>query len=440
MSAAAMSGDRVFLALGANLGQPRSSFECALERLAAVPGVDVVTTSEWIETEPVDAPPDSPKFLNGVAELRVTLTPSALLSICRQLEIEAGRDHDAPRNGPRPLDLDILLFGDRVVDTRDLVIPHPRMFDREFVMQPLAELTDVDLLKRPERPAVIRDEDAFAACTAGWTRGGCTIGLVPTMGALHEGHVSLMRLARAECDRVAATIFVNPLQFAPNEDLGAYPRTFDTDVEILREIGVDAVFAPDPASMYGEGFCSRVAVGAEAQTMEGTTRLTHFEGVTTVVAKLFSVARPSHAYFGQKDAQQVAVIRRMTVDLSFPLELRIGPIVREPDGLAMSSRNVYLSADDRQAATVLIRGLRAARDAHRSGVRDADALLAAARGVIDAESAVRLDYLELRADGDLLPLPPGPVADARLLVAGFLGENGARAVRLLDNLSLIGDE
>jgi pantoate--beta-alanine ligase len=441
MPAARKPGERVFLALGANLGDRRANFDQALQRLAAVPGVEVMRTSDWIDTDAVGAPAGSPTFLNGVAELRVEIAPAALLALCRQLELEAGRDHAAPANAPRPLDLDVILFGARVVDTRDLTIPHPRMFEREFVMGPLAQLTDVAGLVVSPRPSVLRDEAAFAACTAGWARGDCTVGLVPTMGALHEGHLSLMRLARDECDRVAVSVFVNPMQFSPGEDLEAYPRTFDADLQRMREVGVDAVFAPECESMYGDGFCSRVGVGVEAQTMEGATRPTHFEGVTTVVAKLFNLARPTHAYFGQKDAQQCAVIRRMARDLSYPLSIRIGPIVREPDGLAMSSRNVYLAPPDRAAATVLIRGLRAARAAHRDGVRDAADLLAAARDVFAAEPAMRLDYLELRADDDLTPGQEGqPVAQGRLVVAAFFGENGDRPVRLLDNIALAGDE
>jgi pantoate--beta-alanine ligase len=174
-------------------------------------------------------------------------------------------------------------------------------------------------------------------------------------------------------------------------------------------------------------------------TMEGATRPTHFRGVTTVVAKLFNLARPSRAYFGQKDAQQVAVLRRMVLDLDYPLELCICPIVREPDGLAMSSRNAFLGAEDRRAAPALQRGLRAASALHAAGERDAARLLDAVRAVVAREPRIRLDYLELRRDGDLQPLPPGPVESGRLLIAGFLGPP-ERPVRLLDNLALTGDE
>lgn len=435
----------VFLGLGSNVGDRRGHIETALAGLAAVPGIDVVSVSQLIETEPVSGPPQG-RFLNGAARLEVGLEAVALLAVCKQLERQAGRDLLAAPNTERPLDLDLLVFGDERIDTRTLVVPHPRMFERDFVLTPLAQLTDVDALRLRLRQCasaregtVIREPEAFAARNTAWLRGDCTVGLVPTMGALHAGHASLVRTARAECDRVAATIFVNPLQFAPHEDLDAYPRSLDHDLDLLAEIGVDAVFVPDPKGFYPEGFASRIAVGEAAQTMEGASRLTHFVGVTTVVAKLFNLARPSRAYFGQKDAQQLAVLRRMVRDLDYPLELRVCPIVREPDGLAMSSRNAYLTPEDRVAATALSRALTAARDAHRDGERDADRLLAAARAVLDSEPRVRVDYLELRTEGSLAPLPPGPVGTGRMLVAGSLGSADTKVTRLIDNMSVTDD-
>lgn len=428
----------VYLALGANLGDRAATLDNALARLDAIPGIAVGRVTQWRETEPVDAP-DTPMFLNGVAMLQVTLPAHALLAVCKQLERDAGRDCDAPRNAPRTLDLDILLFGDEYIDTRELRVPHPRMWEREFVMQPLGELVDVSTLLPMQRPRVIHESAEFSTCCTDWLQGGCSTGLVPTMGALHGGHLGLVRTARVECDRVVVTIFVNPLQFGPGEDLDAYPRTLDSDLAWLRELDVDAVFVPRRGTMYPDGFCTTVTTGVEAKTMEGATRPTHFEGVTTVVAKLFGLARPTRAYFGQKDAQQVAVLRRMVRDLDYGLEMRICPIVREPDGLAMSSRNAYLDADDRQAATVLHRALCAARDRHVAGDRDADSILAAARAALESESRVRTDYLVLRTEDDLAPLPAGPVERGRVLVAAYLGAPEKKVTRLIDNMSLTED-
>ncbi len=428
---------KVLLALGSNVGDRAAHLDRALARLAAVPGVAVLRRSAWHETAPVgDGPPQGP-FLNGVAELAVTLPASALLAICQQLESDAGRRLPAPRNAPRPLDLDLLVFGDERHDTRDLMVPHPRWPEREFVRAPLREL-GLDLANLPmpaERPELVTERgDLIARCSA-WLAGGCTIGLVPTMGALHDGHASLLRRARGECDRVVATIFVNPLQFGPGEDFTAYPRDLAGDRALCGAAGTDVVFAPPVAQMYDPEFCSEVAVGVAAEGMEGALRPGHFRGVATVVARLFALVRPHRAYFGEKDAQQLAVIRRMTQDLGFPLQIVPCPIIREPDGLARSSRNVYLGAADRRAATVLYRALTSARTAFGRGETDRDALLGRARAVLATEPRATVDYVELRREGDLAALPPGPVTGGRLLVAARF-QDGLRPVRLLDNLAL----
>ena len=420
-----------YLGLGSNLGDRAGSIKAALEQLDLVPGIEVVRSSQLIETDPVGGPPQD-RFLNGVAELATTLSPQALLSICRELERRAGRELDGPRNHPRPLDLDLLFFGDQQVDTRELVVPHPRWRDREFVTRPLKELgVDLGRFPEPESPRVITGAAEFSAQQLAWLRGDCVIGLVPTMGALHEGHASLFRRARRECDRVAATIFVNPKQFGEGEDLDKYPRDLERDLAVLRSEGVDAVFAPLPAEMYSEGFCSDVAVGEEARELEGAVRPGHFSGVATVVAKLFALSQPTRAYFGRKDAQQVAVLRRLVQDLAFPIDIRECDIVREPDGLAMSSRNAYLSTAERAVAPVLFRALSASVQAFGNGERDADALVAIATEMIEAQDGVDLEYLELRREGDLARLPAGPVTSGRLLVAARVGPT-----RLIDNMSL----
>ncbi|MCK5943104.1 MAG: pantoate--beta-alanine ligase [Planctomycetes bacterium] len=432
--------ETVYVAVGSNVGDREAHLARAIDALRATPGVEVARVSSWRETEFVGEGPEQAAFLNGAVELRTALPPHALLAVLRALEQAAGRAFPHPQNHPRELDLDVIFFGERRIDTRELVVPHPRWHERSFVTEPLAEL-GVDLASRPraQGTALLETVPALTERTAEWLQGGCVIGLVPTMGSLHEGHQSLMRAARRECDRVLATVFVNPLQFGPGEDLDAYPRDLTRDLELCREAGVDALFAPPVAQMYDEHFCSHVAVGREAEGMEGDVRAGHFVGVATVVARLFALSRPHRAYFGEKDAQQVAVVRRMCRDLGFPLQVVACPIVREPDGLARSSRNVYLGAADRKAAAVLHRALRSAREQFRRGLRDRDALLERTRAVLATEPRCHVDYVELRREGDLVELPAGPVDGGRLLVAARFVD-GARPVRLLDNLSLDGED
>jgi len=266
--------------------------------------------------------------------------------------------------------------------------------------------------------------------------GGKRLGLVPTMGALHEGHMSLVRSARTQCDLVAASIFVNPLQFGPGEDFTRYPRTFDQDCGQLQAAGVDLVFAPSAEEMYGppeqRGATTYVEVPGVSDKLEGRTRPGHFRGVATVVSKLFHVIAPDFAYFGQKDAQQVVVIQRMVRELNLGVEVVVCPIVREADGLAMSSRNVYLEPAQRRAATVLHRALMRVQTLADTGERDATRLAETGRQIIGEEPLARLDYFEV-----VDPMTLDAVADigrgALVLVAAYLGPT-----RLIDNLLLHG--
>lgn len=256
------------------------------------------------------------------------------------------------------------------------------------------------------------------------------VGLVPTMGFLHEGHLSLVRRAREECASVVVSIFVNPTQFGPEEDLESYPRDLERDLGLLESLGVNLVWTPTPGIMYPNGYQTWVQVDALAEPLEGAQRPGHFRGVTTVVAKLFNGVQPARAYFGQKDAQQVAVIGRMTLDLDFPLEVVVCPTVREKDGLAMSSRNKYLDSEERQAATVLFRALSAARDAHAAGERDAEKLRALMREVVAAEPLVREQYVSC-ADYDTLQELEIITGKTLLSMAVFVG-----GTRLIDNFVL----
>ena len=256
------------------------------------------------------------------------------------------------------------------------------------------------------------------------------VGLVPTMGYLHEGHLSLVRRARQDCDHVAVSIFVNPTQFGPKEDLSKYPRDLDRDLSLLEPIGVELVWIPTPEVMYPPGYQTWVEVEAITKPLEGAMRPGHFRGVTTVVAKLFNAVQPDKAYFGQKDAQQAAVIRQMTRDLSYPIEIVVCPIVREPDGLAMSSRNVYLDPEQRKAATVLSRSLGAAKEAYENGERDAEKIRSRMKEVLAEEPLANVQYVSC-ADYDTLEELESVTGKTLLSMAVLIGKT-----RLIDNVVL----
>ena len=256
------------------------------------------------------------------------------------------------------------------------------------------------------------------------------VGLVPTMGFLHEGHLSLIRRAKEECDHVVVSIFVNPTQFGPREDLSNYPRDPDRDLNLIEPLGADLVWMPTAEMMYPDGYQTWVEVEAMTRPLEGAMRPGHFRGVTTVVAKLFNGVQPHKAYFGQKDAQQAAVIRQMTRDLNFPIEIVVCPIVREPDGLAMSSRNVYLDPEQRKAATVLYRSLSAAKEAYESGERGAEKLRQIMKDVIASEPLAQMQYVSC-ADYDTLEELEKVTGKTLLSMAVFVGKT-----RLIDNFVL----
>jgi pantoate--beta-alanine ligase len=260
-------------------------------------------------------------------------------------------------------------------------------------------------------------------------RAGGTVGFVPTMGYLHEGHASLMRAARVDTDVVVTSIFVNPLQFGPTEDLDAYPRDLTADTALAEREGVDLLLVPSAAEMYpGGAVLTTVSVREVSAPLEGRTRPGHFDGVATVVAKLFAIVGPCRAYFGEKDFQQLAVVRRLVADLSIPAEVIGCPTVREPDGLAMSSRNAYLSPEDRAAAPAVHRALRAGLATLEAGSRDPAAVRAAMAAVLAAEARAELDYAEV-VDAATFQVPDPLVGELRLLVAARFGP-----ARLIDNV------
>lgn len=256
---------------------------------------------------------------------------------------------------------------------------------------------------------------------------GKRIGLVPTMGFLHDGHLSLVRAARGECDVVVMSIFVNPKQFGPNEDFESYPRDMKRDLHLAREGGVDIVFTPDVSDVYPDGFQSEVIVRGLTEALCGASRPGHFDGVTTVVAKLFHMVGPDRTYFGQKDYQQAAVIQRMVTDLNMPLTVAVCPIVREPDGLAMSSRNAYLNSEERRAALVLSRALGVAESKIAAGERAGATLAAALRDVIAAERLARLEYVAVCDPQSLQPVGQLP-STVLVALAVYIG-----CTRLIDN-------
>mgnify|MGYP006282170643 FL=1 len=260
-----------------------------------------------------------------------------------------------------------------------------------------------------------------------WQREGLTVGLVPTMGALHEGHLSLIGASVEQCDRTAISIYVNPTQFAPEEDLEDYPRRLDRDCRVAAEHGADLVFCPTDEMMYPEGFCTHVEQEGLTEALEGAFRPTHFRGVLTVVCKLFNILPADRAYFGQKDFQQTVVIRRMAGDLNMPVDVRVRPTVREKDGLALSSRNEYLNPREREEAPCLYRALRRARQLYASGVTDAQAARNAMRGIIAESPLARPDYVEI-VDRETLE-PVEELTDRAVAVlAVHIGET-----RLIDN-------
>ena len=285
-------------------------------------------------------------------------------------------------------------------------------------------------MSNPNRPAVFTTLRELRAALAAARNEGKRIGLVPTMGALHEGHLSLVRAARAECDVTVVSIYVNPSQFGPNEDLAKYPRTLQADLDLLAGCGTNFVWAPTDAEVYRPGHATWVEVGAVAEPLEGECRPGHFRGVATIVLKLFNVVQPDAAYFGQKDFQQAAVIRRMVADLDVPVEIRVCPIVREPDGLAMSSRNRYLSEAARRRALVLWKSLQLAAELVAQGERRAAVIADRMREVLLTAGDARIDYIAL-VDPETLQ-PVGTVAQPALAALAVRIEN----TRLIDNCIL----
>lgn len=278
---------------------------------------------------------------------------------------------------------------------------------------------------------VVSTVDETRAQVKEWKKQGLTVGLVPTMGFLHEGHQSLIKKAVEENDRVVVSVFVNPIQFAPNEDLETYPRDLDADAKLCDRTGADLIFHPAPEEMYPNGFSTHIQMDNLTKELCGKTRPTHFGGVCTVVGKLFNIVQPNKAYFGQKDAQQLAIIKRMVRDLNFDLEIVGCPIIREPDGLAKSSRNTYLNADERKAALILSKSIELGRELVANGERNAQAVIKAMTDKINTEPLARIDYVNVV---DALSIEPLDTLRGEVLVAVavYIGKT-----RLIDNFIVV---
>ncbi|MFZ5800837.1 MAG: pantoate--beta-alanine ligase [Candidatus Omnitrophota bacterium] len=389
---------KCYLGIGSNLGKRQENIRRAIELLKQS-GIKVKKVSTIIETEPMGGPPQG-KFLNAVLEVDTRLKPHALLETLKNIEEQLGRKRTV-RFGPRTIDLDILTYDSKSIKEKDLIVPHPRMHQRDFVLRPLKEIAP-HMFKNP--PKVVKTIKEMRQLTAKIKQQGKTIGFVPTMGYLHEGHLSLMRQAKHDCDVCVISIFVNPLQFGPQEDFRQYPRDFKRDELLAKGAGVDIIFCPEAKEMYPVEQLTLVNVERLSSGLCGASRPGHFKGVATVVTKLLNVVQPDFAYFGQKDFQQARIIQKMCADLNFPVEVKIMPIVREKDGLAMSSRNKYLSFQERKDALAVNESLEMAKEMVKHGQRSINVVQAAMREIIERKKTARIDYLAFVDADDLQPL------------------------------------
>jgi pantoate--beta-alanine ligase len=435
---------RCLIALGSNQGDRAQNLLQAMDLLRVEPEISLQRISSFHLTSPVGGPPDQDAYFNAAAVIETELSPAELLRALVAIEQKLGRVRNE-RWGPRTIDLDVLLYGHAVVETAEIVVPHPRMHERRFVLAPAAEIA-ADCFHPVLRQTVDEMLSALPAAASSQPtlrvftspaaiqgevldlrRQGKRIGFVPTMGALHAGHISLVERARESADVVVASIFVNPTQFGPQEDLQKYPRTLDDDLRGLSAAGCELVFLPSAAEIYPPGFSMYVDPPAVAQPLEGVCRPGHFRGVATVVLKLFHIVPAHVACFGQKDYQQLQVIKRMVEDLAIPIEILGCPTVREADGLAMSSRNRYLSAAERQQALSLSRALTQAEQMVQGGERNAKSIAAAMKETLHKAGIEKIDYAVV-ADPETLVELSTIERSAVALIAAHVG-----STRLIDN-------
>ncbi len=440
------------IGLGSNQGDRVGNLLAAIAALGEDPAISLQAVSSFVESAPVGGPAGQPNFFNGAAILATSLPAEALLTRLLDIELQLGRVR-GERFGPRTIDLDLLLYGEQVIESPTLQVPHPRLRVRRFVLAPAAEiagemlvpaLTDAEqrvsietLCARLPDPApselglrVIMSAAAMQRHVREIQLSGRRVGVVPTMGALHSGHLSLVQEARRRSDYVVATIFVNPTQFAPHEDFTKYPRTLDADLSALSAAGCQAAFVPSAEEMYPRGATTTVDPPEVALPLEGVCRPGHFRGVATIVLKLFHLIPAEVACFGQKDFQQALVIRRMVADLNVPIEVVVCPTVREADGLALSSRNRYLSAAERERALALSRALRQAEQSIQAGETESNRIVSAMRETLAAAGITSIDYVAL-ADPETLAECSRVEGKTVALIACRVG-----STRLIDNCLL----
>lgn len=431
-----------YIGIGSNLGNRELHIKKAIEFLQNIDGVTVEKISSIYETKPVGGPVGQSNFLNGVIKIRTSLEPSVLLKDLRSIEDSLMRKR-AVKNGSRTMDLDILTYGKRVMKEPDLLIPHPKLEERDFVLKgffevapefihPLLGKSIRDIYKGSGTKSVktIKSIPEMISYSRVRHKSGKRIGFVPTMGYLHEGHLSLMRKARKEADVVVISIFVNPAQFSPQEDFKKYPRNFREDERLAKSCGVDAIFYPEAKDIYPDDYHTYVNVEELTKALCGASRPGHFRGVTTVVAKLFNIIQPDAAYFGQKDAQQAIVIKQMVKDLDMPVKIKVLPVIREKDGLAMSSRNAYLKAQERKDALILYQSLLKARGLIKKGEKRANKIKAAMKKMISEKKTAKIDYISVvNAENlkDAKSTGPGTL----IAVAVKIG-----STRLIDNIEV----
>lgn len=417
-----------YIGLGSNLGDRRKNIEKVLELIKTIPSVKIVKSSSFFETQPQGCPPASPDFLNSALKIKTSLSAPALLERLQDIEHRLGRKRTKERNAPRGIDLDILLYGRQKINRPRLIIPHPRLKERPFVLKPLKEIDPGLIRSLAAEISVVSKISRMRSFAAGVKKQHKTIGFVPTMGYLHPGHLSLIRQAKKDCDICLVSIFVNPIQFGPREDYKKYPRDLEVDSILAKSAGGDCIFYPQAKDMYDMGYSTYVNVEKITDYLCGASRPGHFRGVATVVAKLFNIVQPDIAYFGQKDFQQALVIKKMVKDLNMPLKIKVMPIVRDSDGLALSSRNVYLSAREKSDALVLSRSLQKAKEIILRGERKAGKIIAVMRNEISRKKSARIDYIAIAHAQTLEPLEYVK-KKALIALAVYFGKT-----RLIDNI------
>ncbi len=417
-----------YIGIGSNLGDRENNIKKALTLLHGCLNTEVEKASAFYETQPQGCPGNAGRFLNAAAKIKTAFSPRELLRQLQSIEKQLGRIRPGKRNSSRSIDLDILFYNNQKISLPSLKIPHPRLRQRAFVLKPLKEIAPETIRSLAKETKIISTLSGMRGFIAKEKAQNMTIGFVPTMGFLHEGHLSLIRQAKKDCDTCVVSIFVNPIQFGPQEDYKKYPRDLEQDSILAKSAGASCVFYPNAKDMYPPDYLTYVNVEKITDYLCGASRPGHFKGVATVVTKLFNIIQPHIAYFGQKDYQQALVIRKMVEDLNMPITIKTMPIVRECDGLAMSSRNAYLTTQERADAVVLYQSLQKAREMVRQGQHDARIIKTAIKTAILKKKTAKIEYISV---ADARTLEDREVFRQKTLIAlaVWIGRT-----RLIDNI------